>query len=174
MKRTKESVKEFRLRRQAAGLISLSTGIQTTASNFGLSARSVEYWQQKLLDPEFHSNSHGGVRYVSSVDNYVIKHRNAKFTLFEHQKIRALLWLLVKNNPTQKIAEYVQEIRMRGYDCKREFIRCIFRSWKWSWKRPSFQQLNKYTNSNLARWRAYADWVASGILFFIIILSHYS
>lgn len=29
-------------------------------------------------------------------------------------------------------------------------IRRIFKTWRWSWKKPSYQQLNKYTPSNIA------------------------
>ena len=71
--------------------------------------------------------------------------RYSKFTNEEHQKLRALLWILAKEDPTRKILDYVNELQMYGFNVKREFVRLIFNTWKWSWKRPSFKQLQKYT-----------------------------
>jgi hypothetical protein len=43
--------------------------------------------------------------------------------------------------------------------CKREYIREIFKQWKWSWKKPSFKQLQKYTPDNLEKYAAYVKWI---------------
>jgi hypothetical protein len=66
---------------------------------------------------------------------------------------------MVKDKPTQHIGDYVQELQQNGYDCHREFVRMIFKSWRWSWKRPSYKQLQKYTTRNLQLYDAYEAWI---------------
>jgi len=53
----------------------------------------------------------------------------------------------------------VKALHKGGFDCHREFVRQIFKSWKWSWKKPSYKQLQKYTPENIRRYYAYADWI---------------
>lgn len=86
-------------------------------------------------------------------------HRNYKFSEVDHQCIRALLWLAVNEDPTRKLNEFVRELHEAGYNCSRETVRCIFHEWRWSWKRPSFKQLNKYTEANIERYQNYIDWI---------------
>ncbi len=32
--------------------------------------------------------------------------------------------------------------------------------WKWSWKKPAYKQLLKYTPENLRRYQDYVNWIA--------------
>jgi len=104
--------------------------------------------EKKSLDSSFHPNSHGG-------------NRNPKLTEFEHQKIRGLLWLLAKEDPTRKLRSYVEEVNKNGFSIGREFVRKIFKEWQWSWKKPSYKQLHKYLPSNLRRYKEYVEWIGN-------------
>lgn len=48
---------------------------------------------------------------------------------------------------------------MWGFDLKVEYIRSIFRHWRWSWKKPSRSQLEKYTDSNVEHYINFVLWV---------------
>ena len=68
--------------------------------------------------------------------------------------------MLAKEDPTQKISDYVSELQLHGFYVKREFVRSIFKSWKWSWKKPSSKQLLKYTSINMEKYQNYVNWIA--------------
>lgn len=44
-----------------------------------------------------------------------------------------------------------------GYDLEESYIRRIFKSWRWSWKKPIRKQFHKYSSSNL---RYYGDFLS--------------
>jgi hypothetical protein len=70
------------------------------------------------------------------------------------------LWVFCNENPTYKLGDYRFKLLELGYDCNRDYIRAIFKEWKWSWKRPSFKQLQKYTPENMGKYAAYVAWIA--------------
>ena len=47
-----------------------------------------------------------------------------------------------------------------GYFCSKEYIRKIFHSWRWSWKKPSYEQLDKYTPENIQYYFGFLEWVS--------------
>jgi len=104
--------------------------------------------EKKWSNPQHHPLKHGGLR-------------NFKFSSLEHQKIRSIIWLLCNIDPTQKIQNYVTKLQELGYDCGREFVRKIFCEWKWSWKKPEYIQLQKYTEENVKRYKDYAEWIVN-------------
>jgi len=53
----------------------------------------------------------------------------------------------------------VRHVQELGYDCEREFIRRIFKAWRWSWKKPAYKQIQKYTPENIERYNAYGAWI---------------
>lgn len=43
-----------------------------------------------------------------------------------------------------------------GVDINASFLGCIFRNWRWSWRKPTIQQLKKFTPDNITY---YARWI---------------
>jgi len=113
---------------------------------FNLRRHIVRYWKQKVEDETFHPGVHGGVRFT-------------KFNPLEHQQIRAILWLLCTADPTRNLESYVSKTQELGFGVHREFVRKIFLEWKWSWRRPSRKQLQKYTLQNRRRYAEYVEWI---------------
>ena len=62
--------------------------------------------------------------------------------------------LICNEDPTTKLAGYVNKVQEKGYPVSITFIHWIFKEWRWSWKRPSFKQLQKYTPAHLERYHA--------------------
>jgi len=87
--------------------------------------------------------------------------RYEKFSSFLVDLIKSYLWILCKENPTQKLRSYVMKLAQIGIKCSIEYVRQIFKSWGWSWKKPSYKQIQKYTQKNLARYQAYTQWIAA-------------
>jgi hypothetical protein len=86
--------------------------------------------------------------------------RNVKFTIAQHKKIRAYLWVLCKEDPTRHLNDYVHELAEIGFSVSTEFVRQIFIGWKWSFKKPSYKQMLKYTKDNMKRYKDYIEWIA--------------
>jgi hypothetical protein len=85
--------------------------------------------------------------------------RTFKFAAIDILRMKALLWISVKQNPTQKLADYVKELSKQGFNVSREFVRRIFVSWRWSWKKPSFKQLAKYSRKNVEYYHSFLSWI---------------
>lgn len=73
--------------------------------------------------------------------------------------IKVILWRVCNIDPTTRPAEYVEILLEWGFDVKVEYVRSIFRSWRWSWKRPSRFQLEKYTEENMERYINFLLWI---------------
>jgi len=143
-KRTPEERKQHSFLRLTAGQYAIDHSTKAASSLFTLSSNVIKYHKRKLLQyPRFHPLQHGGLRHY-------------KFSPVEHENLRTLLWILVQEDPTRKLSQFVEELNNSGYQCSKEFVRKIFVSWRWSWKIPSYQQLLKYTPRNVER---YGDWV---------------
>jgi len=139
--------KEWKARRVAAGKYGNIAGTYRARKLFSLSKYCVRYWRKKTSNRLFHPNQHGG-------------HRYSKFAPYEHQQIRLYVWFLCNEEPTRKLQNYVEELSDIGYNCSKEFVRAIFKEWRWSWKKPSNKQLQKYTQENLKRYADYVEWIS--------------
>ena len=73
--------------------------------------------------------------------------------------IHRLLFTWAKEDPLQKIIEYVEKLEVAGFSCSREFVRQVFVSWRWSWKRPSYKQIEKYTSRNIIYYIQFLSWI---------------
>lgn len=116
--------------------------------SFSLSKDSVIYWRDKTKDPLYHSGLHGGKRWE-------------KFSVLDRLKMRTSLWMRVQVDPLTKISEHLDHLRRDGFECSREYVWVIFEDWKWSWKRPSYQQAAKYTQKNIQYYYAYLAWLST-------------
>jgi transposase len=71
------------------------------------------------------------------------------------------LWYNCQLDPTTKPKEHQQLLSEWGFDIKVDYIRSIFRSWRWSWKKPSRAQLAKYQPQNIDNYVNFALWMRS-------------
>lgn len=127
---------EFQKYRVLMGKQSYKYGIKTTADTFNMRPRSVLYWRRKVADPTFHSNKWGGAR-------------NWRFTGEERKQLLHLIWFFCKKKPLCNLPEIKDFLATAGFDVRISFIRQIFKRWRWSWKKPSVFQVNKYRIDNI-------------------------
>jgi hypothetical protein len=94
------------------------------------SRSTIWYWRRRELDPTFHNGGWGG-------------HRWQKFPNEVVAAISMLIWAILSINPTTKVWEYVKLLNTPpfSFGVTRSWILALFRSWKWTWKRPVLQQL---------------------------------
>ena len=97
--------------------------------------------------------------------------RNFKFTLIQQKRIRALIWLFVKGlfekncltlpieKPVVTFSRIVLHLFDFGFLVSKEFVRKIFKEWKWSWKIPTYKQIAKFSKKNLETYRLFIDWI---------------
>jgi hypothetical protein len=64
-----------------------------------------------------------------------------------------------KEDPTTRPKEYKKILREWGFEVKVEYIRSIFRKWRWSWKKPCRSQLEKYSSANIENYIHFVLWV---------------
>ena len=148
--RTPSALWEFLSRRRAARRFTQYIGSPTAASHlFHLSRFVCHYWRIKINDLVFHPLRHGGLRYFFS---FLSNSDSLRWRLFNDQntaKMKGLLWLNVITDPFQTISEHKDFLEEWGWIVSRHFVRKIFVSWNWTWKRASYVQIQKYTSGIL-------------------------
>ena len=76
--------------------------------------------------------------------------------------LRSLLWTYVKLKPTGTIRYYCEELKNAGFlAISPEYVRKIFHTWKWSWKKAEHRQLQKFSHQNIRRYLAFLKWLHS-------------
>lgn len=75
--------------------------------------------------------------------------------------IELALWENVQTNPIQNIRDLVKDLRSYGCNFSARYVKCIFKRWKWSWKKPQFKQLNKYSIKNIEYYGSFVFWLHS-------------
>ncbi len=137
---------EFYQFKQTIGIMAIQIGVCKTAYLLKMPKSTVCYWKKKLLNPLFHPKKWGG-------------HRWSKFNFVDTIFIRLYLWILVEEDPSLTLQEYASQISAVGFSVSRNYIRRIFRSWKWSWKVPIYKQIAKYTIENISYYGNYLSWI---------------
>ena len=133
--------------REALGKYCEEEGIKKASKAFGVSYQLALYWHGKYSNKEFHSDSHGGARY-------------SKFSDEERFLLESKLWECVKSHPCWSISEFVDFITEEAqYDVNDQFIRRIFKGWRWSWKKSDAKQPQKYSLGNINYSIDYNLWV---------------
>lgn len=107
----------------------------------------VHYWEQKKTDPSFHSQTHGGRRFVS----FKINHRHANFTVEQEKTVEALLLQLLQMEPSSSYGTIVSffHTKLNISRINKSFIQRIFKKWRWRAKVPAYVQIHKYTEKNI-------------------------
>ncbi|MHB1873221.1 MAG: hypothetical protein ACYCT1_20605 [Steroidobacteraceae bacterium] len=90
---------------------------------------------------------------------YVYCLRKIKFTETDKKVISFLLWLKIQEDPTQHISDYVSFLEEHEFFCSREYVRQIFKCWRWSFKRPTTKQIQKYSQKNVEYYYGYVSWL---------------
>jgi len=135
--------KAYRRARSALGRFVINSGnIRAASRIFNVHPKSVAYWQEKTKNPSFHPLSHGGLRRMA-------------FTPSEYEEINNILWNLCQRKPTARLGEYHRELSEHNFEVSLMFISRVFKQWQWSFKKPSFEQLNKYTQENILYYATY-------------------
>jgi len=126
------------------GFHSLASGLKKTSSLFFVSKPVAKYWGKKFLSPNtFHPQSHGGAR-------------NWKWSHEKRIAFETTLWRILKTNPTLSGPQIVFYLNQFGFeDVQSSFVYHTLRRWRWSLKRPTRRQLQKYSQGNLLRYVRY-------------------
>ncbi len=122
------------------------------------------YHKKKFLDPSFHPDSWGGRRVW-------------KFSLEQVAAISMIIWSRIIDEPTSTARDLLSVLHCAGYDVKRTWLLNLFKTWKWSWKRPVRQNIvrisrnltqvhfffviwqNKFTTSNIQYYTNFMAWI---------------
>jgi len=114
-------------------------------ASFFVSQRKARYWGTKFISPQtFHPNSHGGARHW-------------KWPLNKRIAFETALWRILRTNPTLSGHQIVSQLNLFGFDDVQEsFVRQTLQRWRWSLKRPTHLQLQKFSQGNLLRYVRYA------------------
>jgi len=66
----------------------------------------------------------------------------------------------VKERPTRTLRDYCDALfEEQAWHVNREYVRRIFKSWRWSFKKPQFIQLQKYTAHNILYYGDFITWI---------------
>jgi len=135
--------KAWREQRIAMGLHAIEVGAPLAARTFVKSRQLVYYWKKKLLNKNFHSNSHGGTP-------------NLKWNGDVRTNLLAHIWLFIQQRPDSSLREIQNEVAERFPDHPTPslaWLSRLFKRWCWSFKVPDRRaQLNKFTIENIHRY----------------------
>jgi len=115
--------------------------IRKTCDIFGCSRAVARYWATKVKT-RFHSKSWGGKR-------------TKKFTETREATLKLLLWSQCKLNPLSTIPNLVNIASKCGFKISKMYVSRLFKSWRWSFKKPERKQILKYTKANLLYYGSY-------------------
>ena len=73
-----------------------------------------------------------------------------------------MLWDVNKTNPTSHIQSICQELHeYTGLNVSATYVKNVFKKWRWSWKKPQFKQINKYSIKNISYYADFLSWLYS-------------
>lgn len=132
---------DYIIRRRYAGALAVRVGIAKAARCTGLPQYIVQYWRDKFLDPSYHPKSWGG------------RYRQHRFQVAIH----IALFHLCKQNSTYNLREFRTKLRELNpnWNISLSTLSRIFKSWRWSFKKPDRYQYLKYRRENIERYVAY-------------------
>lgn len=110
---------------------------------FGFKVGVAKYWKKKVKDPSFHSGAWGGFR-------------GLKFGAVIDFALQKLIWLHVQLYPKWSCVHHTQALIHLGFNVTKDWVERVFRSWGWTWKKPTHIQIQKYTAENMIY---YGQWL---------------
>ena len=78
--------------------------------------------------------------------------RHFKYSAEIRKILEACLWYLVKLNPTLHNWQYAKKLEWYSFYVNEKFISRIFQQWHWSRKKPTRQQIQKYSSVNIQKY----------------------
>jgi len=144
--RTEEHLGDYHEFRAAAGEAAVLQGEAKAHTIFKRKRGFISYWKCKALNPFFHPNKHGG-------------RHTFKFSEETKLLIHAILWNHAKAHPLSRLGEYKRRCSEEGYGISLSEICKIFKSWRWSFKKPHRKQFNKYKLDNLLYYREFKYYI---------------
>lgn len=70
-----------------------------------------------------------------------------------------MIEVLVAENPIQHISDLVKQLKDYGWSVTPQYVKNVFKRWRWSWKKPQFRQFNKYSAANIDAYGNYLFWL---------------
>jgi len=138
----------------ALAVCASEVGPTEAGRHFKVSRQVAAYWRDRLSNSrEFgtpFAPGSGGVRYdkrerewhIDLLTNDNNRVQKFKYDLLSRTKIRICLWKACRANPRLKIGEYRLILSRLGWEVSDDYIRAIFRRWRWSWKKPCRSQVS--------------------------------
>jgi len=126
----------------AIGLSKIFQGNAITRTLFQVSRSTCCYWQKKIVDLGFHSNKHGGPRVQKLKEE-------------EKQRLEILLFSMCRQNALFSLNSYHRRATDQGFQVSKSYIARIFRSWRWSFHKPTRYQFQKFTHQNIQYYGEY-------------------
>ena len=145
--RLEKAQNEYKLRR-----------LEAASSTSLIAPWTKSYWKKKFFIKTFIQTLMVEKGFLIDLFNKLI--RNCKFLELDQLKIRYILWLSVLCDPTQHISDYLIILKNQGIECSSWVVRKVFQEWRWSWKKPCYKQLNKFTSSNIEYYRTFQLWIS--------------
>jgi len=109
----------------------------------------VDYWLQKRNDNTFHQLEWG-------------KHKNRKrvFNETELPQVFQAFLDLVKENPTVNVS-HIRDMFSNTFNrpISETTTKRVLKHWGWTWKVPTFVQINKYSQDNMIYYAAYVEFL---------------
>jgi len=132
---------------QSAISFSEAEGVRSAATRLGVSVGFTSYW---YYQSKFHT------RYWGGSHNY----------LFPHQVVICIehcLWILYQTNPSRPWSHYVRVLKfyLPQINVPYHWIRRIFKSWNFSWKKPERRQIEMFTAENIAYYSIFCIQIAN-------------
>lgn len=104
---------------------------------FGCSKGTVWYWRKKRCKQSLLLCTKGGAR-------------NWKYSPQARKYLEEVTWTYARRRPTSRLIDYVCNAQRHGFvDTNRMFFSRLFKSWRWSFKRPQAKQTHKYSIPNI-------------------------
>jgi len=134
--------------RRRIGLAALHSSVAAVQRRFGVSRAFVRYWRAKAVDHRFHSGSIGG-------------RRNYFFERDEQLVVECVLRYEYQRNPQRTLHEFAESMRDNGFGVvNADWVRRVFSSWGYSWKRNYYTNANKFSRANMQYYPTYCAAVA--------------
>lgn len=122
-------------------------GVSTAAAELDLHPYLVTYWKNKFEIAHFHSSTYGGAR-------------KYKWHGEDLHHLRQALWTILQLNPLAGISDF-QNALAEEFDYPPELIPSSgwlseeFKRWGWSFTKPDYRQIHKYTKENIQYYCTY-------------------
>jgi len=86
--------------------------------------------------------------------------RRSAFSKSKLELVELILWTLIQINPLLTLKEILKTLKLGGISTNRTWLIRKFSSWCWSFKKPNYKQINKYTSTNIEYYGRFIVWIS--------------